>query len=75
MASPLATFILAMLLYPEVALRAQREVDTVTGGPRNDAIPTLADRKNMPYVECVLREVLRFVSIIFILCNNYAEHE
>lgn len=75
MASPLATFILAMLLYPEVALRAQREVDNVTGGPRNDAIPTLADRKNMPYVECVLREVLRFVSIIFILCNNYAEHE
>ena len=60
-AATIETFILAMTLHPDVARRAQREIDEITGGP-NARMPTFADRKNMPYTECVLKEVFRYVS-------------
>ena len=59
-------FLLAIVLHPEVARRAQAEVDEVMGNPEATStdpswqVPSLADRKRMPYVECVLREVLRW---------------
>jgi cytochrome P450 len=53
----LHTFFLAMQLYPEVQRRAQEEIDRVIG---NDRLPTLADRPNLPYIEVVIKEVLRW---------------
>ncbi|CCL99956.1 uncharacterized protein FIBRA_01981 [Fibroporia radiculosa] len=46
-----------MVLHPDVFLRAQAEVDRVTGHLR---LPNFDDRLSMPYVECVLREVYRW---------------
>ena len=46
-----------MVLYPEVQRKAQAEVDAVIGGSR---LPTLADKSSLPYLECVLSEVLRW---------------
>ncbi|KAI0350504.1 cytochrome P450 [Trametes cingulata] len=54
------TFLLAMAKFPDVQRRAQAEVDALTGGKR---LPTMADRPSLPYVDAVLSEVLRWVSI------------
>ncbi|KAI0945930.1 hypothetical protein AcV7_010042 [Taiwanofungus camphoratus] len=53
----LATFILAMVLHPEVYKRAQEEIDRVIGSER---LPDFDDREALPYLECVIKEVLRW---------------
>ena len=50
------TFILAMLHHPEVAAQAQREIDLVTGSLR---LPCIEDRDSLPYIDCIVKEVLR----------------
>ncbi|KAG8877871.1 hypothetical protein FRB97_002942 [Tulasnella sp. 331] len=52
----LATFILAMLLHPEIQARAQAEIDRVIG----DHLPTLASRDSTPYLNAVITETLRW---------------
>ncbi len=46
-----------MLQHPEVAKKAQREIETVVG---LDRYPTFADRAALPYVDAVMSEVLRW---------------
>ncbi|PPQ80118.1 hypothetical protein CVT26_012168 [Gymnopilus dilepis] len=53
------TFLLAMLLYPEVQQRAQKEIDSVVGV---DRLPDFKDRQYLPYVDALLQEVLRWHS-------------
>ncbi|KAL4075358.1 cytochrome P450 [Scleroderma yunnanense] len=50
-------FILAMTLYPEAQTKAQEEIDRVVG---RDRLPDFSDRENLPYVESVLLETLRW---------------
>ncbi|GJE96501.1 cytochrome P450 [Phanerochaete sordida] len=50
-------FVLAMLLYPETASAAQKELDCVVGP---DRLPGLADQDSLPQVIAILREVLRW---------------
>ncbi|PCH43248.1 cytochrome P450 [Wolfiporia cocos MD-104 SS10] len=54
----LTTFILAMTLHPKVLKRAQAEVDEKVGHSR---LPDYSDRENLPYIECVLKEVYRWI--------------
>lgn len=56
--SALSSFILAMILYPDVAAKARRELDTVIGSER---LPNLHDRCSLPYVDAIVKEVLRCV--------------
>ncbi|CCL98338.1 uncharacterized protein FIBRA_00332 [Fibroporia radiculosa] len=51
------TFILAMVLHPEVYKKAQAEVDRVIGQSR---LPDFDDRPSMPYLDCVLKETYRW---------------
>jgi hypothetical protein len=44
-----------MILYPEVAARAQAEIDEVIGP---DRLPTFEDRPHLPYVNAFVKEVL-----------------
>ncbi|KAF5349315.1 hypothetical protein D9758_011802 [Tetrapyrgos nigripes] len=53
----LASFVLAMVLHPQVLRKAQQEMDQVVG---IDKLPTLEDRDRLPFLECVLKEVLRW---------------
>lgn len=46
-----------MVLYPAVQKKAQAEIDAVVG---NDRLPEVNDRPNLPYLEAVLMEVLRY---------------
>ena len=53
------TFLLAMAEHPDVMAKAQAELDAVCPA----RLPTMADRKRLPYLDAVLSEVLRWVSI------------
>nr|BAL05104.1 cytochrome P450 [Phanerodontia chrysosporium] len=55
--SALATFTLAMVLYPDVQQTAQAELDRVLG---KDTLPTIEDRDSLPYVTAVVKETLRW---------------
>ncbi|OJJ46795.1 hypothetical protein ASPZODRAFT_97356 [Penicilliopsis zonata CBS 506.65] len=59
--SSLATFFLAMALFPEVQHKAQQELDTVVG---NDRIPEFHDRASLPYVNAVIQEVFRWRPVV-----------
>ncbi|KAG1876688.1 cytochrome P450 [Suillus subalutaceus] len=56
-ASALQTFMLAMVLYPDVQARARAEIDQAV---RHDRMPCLDDRASLPYLDAILREVLRW---------------
>jgi cytochrome P450 len=46
-----------MTLFPEVQKKAQAEIDAVVG---NDRLPSFSDRSQLPYVEALAKEVLRW---------------
>ncbi|KAF9238504.1 cytochrome P450 [Melanogaster broomeanus] len=50
-------FLLAMVLNPDVQSEAQEEIDRVVG---NERLPNFDDRPNLPYVEGVYLETLRW---------------
>ena len=52
------TFFLMMARHPEVAAKAQREIDGVTGSDSR-RLPTLEDRESLPYLDSVLKELYR----------------
>ncbi|KAF9223826.1 cytochrome P450 [Gyrodon lividus] len=53
----LQVFVLAMTMHPEVQKLAQEEIEAVVGSQR---LPNFGDRPNLPYVEAVFRETLRW---------------
>ncbi|KAF5541725.1 oxidoreductase [Fusarium mexicanum] len=55
--SAITTFFLAMTLFPAAQKKAQDEIDEVIGTAR---LPTLSDRQNLPYVNALVKEVLRW---------------
>ncbi|KZT37264.1 cytochrome P450 [Sistotremastrum suecicum HHB10207 ss-3] len=55
--SVLSTFILNMVLNPDVQKRAQSELDSVVGSER---LPRLSDKSNLPYVEALVKEAYRY---------------
>jgi len=46
-----------MAIYPEVMARAQAELDSVVGSGR---LPQLSDRPNLPYIDAMVLESLRW---------------
>jgi len=46
-----------MILYPEVQRKAQAEIDDVVG---NGRLPVFSDEEELPYIQAVLKEVLRW---------------
>lgn len=50
------SFILVMILNPDVFAKAQEEMDRVVG---HDRLPTIEDRESLPYLECILKETYR----------------
>ncbi|KAG1792684.1 cytochrome P450 [Suillus plorans] len=52
-ASALDTFLLAMVLYPDVQARARAEIDRAA---KHDKMPCLDDKVSLPYLDAILRE-------------------
>ena len=50
-----------MTIFPRVQERAQAEIDAVIGSER---LPSLDDKKNLPYVEALIKEVFRWNSVL-----------
>jgi hypothetical protein len=55
--SVLGTFILGMILYPDVQRRAQASIDAVVG---NSRLPCFSDKDAIPYVDALVYETLRW---------------
>ncbi|KAF8512772.1 cytochrome P450 [Gautieria morchelliformis] len=53
----LRIFFLAMLLFPEAQRKAQAELDGVVGSSR---LPEYEDRKSLPYINALCKEILRW---------------
>ncbi|KAG1742799.1 cytochrome P450 [Suillus paluster] len=54
------SFVLAMMLYPEVQKHAQAEIDVVVG---QDRFPTFEDREKLPYIAALIQEILRWAPV------------
>ncbi|KAK0211390.1 cytochrome P450 [Desarmillaria ectypa] len=59
--STVLSAILAFVIYPEVLAKAQAELDAVVGESR---FPNLDDRPQLPYIEAVLYEALRWNPVV-----------
>lgn len=59
--SSIACFFLAMALFPEVQRKAQQELDKVVG---NNLLPQFNDRENLPYINALVKEVLRWHPVV-----------
>ncbi|CAG8368430.1 unnamed protein product [Penicillium salamii] len=59
--SSIASFFLAMALFPEVQRKAQQELDTVLGERQ---LPQFHDRDNLPYINALVKEVLRWHPVV-----------
>jgi cytochrome P450 len=59
-ASSLHSFVLAMLLHPDVQSRALAEINAVCG----DNVPSFEHKPLLPYIEAICREVLRWQPIV-----------
>jgi cytochrome P450 len=52
------TFTLAMLIYPDIQRRAQKEIDLIV---ESDRLPDFPDIPRLPYLSAIIKEVLRQV--------------
>ncbi|EKM61159.1 uncharacterized protein PHACADRAFT_134438 [Phanerochaete carnosa HHB-10118-sp] len=55
--SAILSFFLAMQMHPEVQVLAQKQIDQVVG---SDRLPSFDDRDDLPYVDCIVWECLRW---------------
>ena len=55
------TFFLAMAAFPEVQSKAQAELDSMIGSHR---LPEFGDQSSLPYVCAVVKELLRWRSVV-----------
>ncbi|KAN0086124.1 Cytochrome P450 [Tylopilus felleus] len=60
-ASTLMVFTLAMVENPHVWKRAQADIDALVG---KDRLPEFHDRPSLPYVDAIIREVLRWRPVL-----------
>ncbi|GAA6058281.1 hypothetical protein JCM3770_002891 [Rhodotorula araucariae] len=60
-ADGISTFIMTMVTHPEVQAKAQAELDAVVGRER---LPTFADQPDLVYCQAVVREILRWRTVI-----------
>ncbi|PIL23560.1 cytochrome P450 [Ganoderma sinense ZZ0214-1] len=68
----LTTFFLAMTIHPDVRRRGQAELDAVVGP---DRLPAFSDRQSLPYVTAIVKECLRWHSVLPLGIPHRAIHE
>ncbi|KAF5325127.1 hypothetical protein D9619_010038 [Psilocybe cf. subviscida] len=61
MTAALETFFLVMATNPDVQKKAQQEIDACVG---DDRLPSFDDRSSLPYIEAIVREVLRWKTVL-----------
>lgn len=61
-----------MMNHPEVQKRAQAELDRVVG---SDRLPVFSDRAQLPFIECIIWECLRWRVPVPMSLPHYVEEE
>lgn len=61
-ASIMTCFLLAMVRFPDVQEKAQREIDAIIGA--EGRLPELSDRDNLPYINALVKECHRWFPIV-----------
>lgn len=61
-ASIMTAFLLAMVLFPDVQKKAQKEIDDLLKG--QDRLPELSDRDQLPYINALVKECHRWFPIV-----------
>ncbi|KAF7332878.1 Cytochrome P450 [Mycena venus] len=59
--SVVTAYFLAAAKYPEVQSKAQAEIDAAIGQNR---LPTFEDRKSLPYIEAICKELMRWLPVV-----------
>jgi hypothetical protein len=67
----LESFILAMTMYPQVQRKAQAEIDHVIG---NSRLPVHSDEDSLPYLQAVLKELLRWHPVTPLSMSSSSSH-
>ncbi|KAF9479115.1 cytochrome P450 [Pholiota conissans] len=70
--SAVQCFFLAMTMYPEVQKKAQAEIDGVIG---NGRLPEFSDRQALPYINALVKESMRWQSIIPLAVGHMASED
>ncbi|KAJ7251396.1 cytochrome P450 [Mycena rebaudengoi] len=68
----IGTFILAMLAYPDVQKKAQKEIDAVV---RTGHLPNFDDEESLPYISAIVKEVLRWRPVTPIAVPHFVAEE
>ena len=71
-ASLIPNFFLLIMLHPEVQKRAQDELDQVIGRKR---LPDFSDIESLPYVDAMVREVLRWIPTLPLGMHHSAQRD
>ncbi|XP_077063620.1 cytochrome P450 2Y3 [Siphateles boraxobius] len=64
--------LMMMIKHPHIQEQIQREIDRVIGQKR---IPTMDDRKSLPFTDAVIHEVQRYMDIAPLNVPHYATHD
>lgn len=68
----LLTIILAVTKFPEVQAKAREELDQVCGTERT---PLFSDFDRLPYINCIIKEALRWrPTYVIPRLNNYPSY-
>ncbi|KAG5990599.1 hypothetical protein E4U54_004071, partial [Claviceps lovelessii] len=70
--SSVSSAILALILYPDVLRRAQKEIDDVVG---SDRLPDFHDRDHLPYINALIKEAYRWKPVVPIATTHVTEEE
>lgn len=57
----MCSFVLAMVIHPEVFIKAQQELDHVVGQER---LPDFHDQDSLPYIDAIVKETLRWNPVV-----------
>lgn len=60
------------MVYPDVKRKAQAEIDQVVG---EDRFPVVADRPNLPYINAMVKESLRWHTVALMTPRKTDEDE
>ncbi|KAF5376005.1 hypothetical protein D9757_008813 [Collybiopsis confluens] len=69
-ATTVVTMILALVLYPDILKKGQAAVDAVVG---SDRLPNSGDEGNIPYVDALLMEALRWRPVSLLGVPHYVQ--
>ncbi len=61
-----------MVRHPEIQRKAQQEIDTIIG---LDRLPVIEDKDSLPFINNILKESLRFASVIPVIPRSLDEDD